>query len=217
MCLSFYTFSRHCGMLCNVLMGLFNVNSLVVVVEDSTSSCCITVKVFPQMTTESLKQQVYFRHLSLSQVQYDDFLKYQFGRVPHLFQMFLEYGFHPRVQRWIIGQCLCTDKRSLASYGVQQDGDTAFLYLLSARHARLTHQVLQQDQESALLHSPPLSFQTPQLPVSSTNGLLSCDRGAYSTLPSRLHSSSKTGKSYVPCKNCHHMFCSFGVCRQKVS
>uniref|UniRef100_A0A3P9LA94 RanBP-type and C3HC4-type zinc finger-containing protein 1 n=1 Tax=Oryzias latipes TaxID=8090 RepID=A0A3P9LA94_ORYLA len=140
--------------------------SLVVVVEDSTSSCCITVKVFPQMTTESLKQQ-----------------------------MFLEYGFHPRVQRWIIGQCLCTDKRSLASYGVHQDGDTAFLYLLSAYHARLTRQVLQQDQESALLHSPPLSFQTPQLPVSSTNGLLSCDRGAYSTLPSRLHSSSKTGES----------------------
>uniref|UniRef100_A0A8C7Z3B7 RanBP-type and C3HC4-type zinc finger-containing protein 1 n=1 Tax=Oryzias sinensis TaxID=183150 RepID=A0A8C7Z3B7_9TELE len=171
MCLSFYTFSRHCAMLCNVLMGLFNVNSLVVVVEDSTSSCCITVKVFPQMTTESLKQQ-----------------------------MFLEYGFHPRVQRWIIGQCLCTDKRSLASYGVHQDGDTAFLYLLSARHARLTHQVLQQDQESALLHSPPLSFQTPQLPVSSTNGLLSRDRGAISTLPSRLHMinsyrSSSSGES----------------------
>uniref|UniRef100_A0A8C8DXY6 RanBP-type and C3HC4-type zinc finger-containing protein 1 n=1 Tax=Oryzias sinensis TaxID=183150 RepID=A0A8C8DXY6_9TELE len=180
MCLSFYTFSRHCAMLCNVLMGLFNVNSLVVVVEDSTSSCCITVKVFPQMTTESLKQQVYFSHLFLSQVQYDDFLKYKFRRVPHYFQMFLEYGFHPRVQRWIIGQCLCTDKRSLASYGVHQDGDTAFLYLLSARHARLTHQVLQQDQESALLHSPPLSFQTPQLPVSSTNGLLSRDRGGWS-------------------------------------
>ncbi|TWW71114.1 Zinc finger-containing protein 1 [Takifugu flavidus] len=67
--------------------------SLAVVVEDSSSSCCVTVKVFPHMTTAALKQQV-----------------------------FLEYGFHPRVQRWVIGQCLCADQRSLASYGVHQDG-----------------------------------------------------------------------------------------------
>lgn len=103
--------------------------SLAVVVEDSSSSCCVTVKVLPQITTAALKQQV-----------------------------FLEYGFHPRVQRWVIGQCLCTDQRSLASYGVRRDGDTAFLYLLSARHSRLTRQLLQQDQESLLLasHPPPL-------------------------------------------------------------
>ncbi|KAL1006469.1 hypothetical protein UPYG_G00072770 [Umbra pygmaea] len=105
--------------------------SLAVVVEDSSSSCCVTVKVLPHLTIATLKQQV-----------------------------FLEYGFHPRVQRWVIGQCLCADQRSLASYGVRRDGDTAFLYLLSARHARLTRQLLQQDQESALLapqppHGPP--------------------------------------------------------------
>uniref|UniRef100_A0A4W6F9W5 RanBP-type and C3HC4-type zinc finger-containing protein 1 n=1 Tax=Lates calcarifer TaxID=8187 RepID=A0A4W6F9W5_LATCA len=113
--------------------------NLTVVVEDSSSSCCVTVKVYPHMTTAALKQQ-----------------------------MFLEYGFHPRVQRWVIGQCLCTNQRSLGSYGVRQDGDTAFLYLLSARHARLTLQVLQQDQESALLLSPPsLSLPTPPLPSTS--------------------------------------------------
>lgn len=33
-------------------------NSLTVVVEDSTSSCSVTVKVFPNMTTAALKQQV---------------------------------------------------------------------------------------------------------------------------------------------------------------
>ncbi|XP_018548639.1 ranBP-type and C3HC4-type zinc finger-containing protein 1 [Lates calcarifer] len=141
--------------------------NLTVVVEDSSSSCCVTVKVYPHMTTAALKQQ-----------------------------MFLEYGFHPRVQRWVIGQCLCTNQRSLGSYGVRQDGDTAFLYLLSARHARLTLQVLQQDQESALLLSPPsLSLPTPPLPSTSANGPSSQDRRPYTTLPPKLHTGSSTGGS----------------------
>uniref|UniRef100_A0A087XE52 Heme-oxidized IRP2 ubiquitin transferase 1 homolog n=1 Tax=Poecilia formosa TaxID=48698 RepID=A0A087XE52_POEFO len=140
--------------------------NLAVIVEDSSSSCCITVKVFPHMTTASLKQQ-----------------------------MFLEYGFHPRVQRWVIGQCLCTDLRTLASYGVRQDGDTAFLYLLSARHSRLTLQVLQKDQESALLLSPPSSFQNPSLPAAFTNGPISHDGRPFSTLPPRLHRTSNNGGS----------------------
>uniref|UniRef100_A0A8C7HX84 RanBP2-type domain-containing protein n=1 Tax=Oncorhynchus kisutch TaxID=8019 RepID=A0A8C7HX84_ONCKI len=93
-----------------------------------------------------------------------------------LFQVFLEYGFHPRVQRWVIGQCLCTEPRSLASYGVQRDGDTAYLYLVSARHARLTRQLFQQDQEGAHLTPPP----------PTSNGPLSQDWRGYSTLPSRL-------------------------------
>lgn len=118
---------------------------------------------------------------------------YFFGFLPH--QMFLEYGFHPRVQRWVIGQCLCTDQRSLASYGVHQDGDTAFLYLLSARHARLTRQVLQQDQESALLLGPPsLSLLTPPLSATSANGPSSLDRRPYTTLPARLRTSSNPGQ-----------------------
>uniref|UniRef100_A0A3Q2Z8F2 SHANK-associated RH domain interacting protein n=1 Tax=Hippocampus comes TaxID=109280 RepID=A0A3Q2Z8F2_HIPCM len=95
--------------------------TLSVVVEDVSSSCCFTVKVFPYMTVAALKQQV-----------------------------FVEYGFHPRVQRWVMGQCLCTDPRSLASYGVQRDGDTAYLYLISARQARITRQLFQQDLEGAL-------------------------------------------------------------------
>lgn len=33
-------------------------SSLAVVVEDSSSSCCVTVKVMPHMTVSSLKQQV---------------------------------------------------------------------------------------------------------------------------------------------------------------
>lgn len=123
--------------------------NLSVVVEDVSSSCCVTVKVFPYMTVAALKQQV-----------------------------FLEYGFHPRVQRWVIGQCLCTEPRTLASYGVQKDGDTAYLYLISARQARITRQLFQQDLESALLAPPP---------PPPGNGPMSQDRRGYSTLPTRLH------------------------------
>ncbi|KAG7275060.1 hypothetical protein CRUP_001780 [Coryphaenoides rupestris] len=103
--------------------------SLAVVVEDCSSSCCVTVKVFPHAT------------------------------------IFLEYGFHPRIQRWVIGQCLCSDHRSLASYGVRHHGDTAFLYLLLSRRARLSPQLVHRDQESALLTAvpPPAS---PSLPPS---------------------------------------------------
>ena len=115
--------------------------------------------------------------------------------------MFLQYGFHPWVQRWVIGQCLCADQRSLASYGVRRDGDTAFLYLLSARHARLTHQLLQQDQESALLvNSPAPSFSTPAPapsvlpPPPYSNGPSSQDRRPYSTLPPRLGAGINTGE-----------------------
>ncbi|XP_047187858.1 ranBP-type and C3HC4-type zinc finger-containing protein 1-like isoform X2 [Scophthalmus maximus] len=133
--------------------------SLSVVVEDVSSSCCVTVKVFPYMTVAALKQQV-----------------------------FLEYGFHPRVQRWVIGQCLCTEPRSLASYGVQKDGDTAYLYLISARQAHVTRQLFQQDLESALLAPPP----------PPGNGPSSQDWRAYSTLPSRLPHNNQGGGSNRP-------------------
>ncbi|XP_073704206.1 ranBP-type and C3HC4-type zinc finger-containing protein 1 isoform X2 [Garra rufa] len=132
--------------------------SLTVVVEDASSSCCVTVKVHPQVTVASLKQQ-----------------------------MFVEYGFHPRVQRWVIAQCLCSESRSLASYGIYRDGDTAFLYLLSARHACLSHQ---QDQENGL--SMPSTAAPPNAtlgPTPNTSGW----RG-YSTLPPRF-SHSSTGSS----------------------
>lgn len=46
-------------------------------------------------------------------------------------QVFSDFGFPPSVQRWVIGQSLCVPERSIASYGVWQDGDSAFLYLLS--------------------------------------------------------------------------------------
>ncbi|XP_060771438.1 ranBP-type and C3HC4-type zinc finger-containing protein 1 [Neoarius graeffei] len=119
--------------------------SLSVVLEDASSSCCVTVKVFPHTTVAALKQQV-----------------------------FVQYGFHPHVQRWVIGQCLCTDSRSLASYGVQRDGDIAFLYLVSRQK--------RQNQENFLLASTSSSGDA-QSVGNGPEGLLR----SYSTLPTRLH------------------------------
>ncbi|KAK0138831.1 RanBP-type and C3HC4-type zinc finger-containing protein 1 [Merluccius polli] len=139
---------------------------LTVIVEDCSSSCCVTIKVFPHAT------------------------------------VFLEYGFHPRVQRWVIGQCLCADQRSLASYGVRHHGDTAFLYLLSSRHAHLSPQLVHRDQESALLAGKPPPAASSLPPAGPTLGpgngpSWSLGYRSFSTLPLRLTPSSTTGTAGV--------------------
>uniref|UniRef100_A0A674I278 RanBP-type and C3HC4-type zinc finger-containing protein 1 n=1 Tax=Terrapene triunguis TaxID=2587831 RepID=A0A674I278_9SAUR len=101
-------------------------------VEDATCSANITIRVHAHMTIGTLRQQV-----------------------------FQDYGFHPSVQRWIIGQCLCVDDRTIGSYGIRKDGDTAFLYLLSAKRANLSEQRCEEDQVLVML--PP----APSLPDSS--------------------------------------------------
>uniref|UniRef100_A0A8B9EWG6 RanBP2-type domain-containing protein n=1 Tax=Anser cygnoides TaxID=8845 RepID=A0A8B9EWG6_ANSCY len=71
--------------------------------------------------------------------------------------VFQDYGFHPLVQRWIIGQCLCVDERTVSSYGIRRDGDTAFLYLLSAKRAELTQQRYEEDQQRKYNTLPSMS------------------------------------------------------------
>ncbi|CAN2390402.1 protein linear polyubiquitination, partial [Pristimantis euphronides] len=114
-------------------------------VEDATASVNISTYVNPHTTVAILKQQI-----------------------------FREYQFHPGIQRWIIGQCLCSDDRTVASYGIRKDGDTAFLYLLGGKQAKLAPQ----DQYTSNIY-PPYT-------------LLPCDeRAKYNTVPSR--SSPKSG------------------------
>ncbi|NXK57258.1 HOIL1 protein, partial [Chauna torquata] len=89
-------------------------------------------------------------------------------------QVFQDYGFHPLVQRWIIGQCLCVDERTVSSYGIRRDGDTAFLYLLSAKRAELTQQRYEEDQAQLMLNS--ISSQTDSTGAG--------EQRKYNTLPS---------------------------------
>ncbi|NWQ84665.1 HOIL1 protein, partial [Columbina picui] len=84
--------------------------SMAVGVEDATSSASITLRVCPHSTIAELKEQVRrgtgpaARHTAHT-------------GPPRSFsppQVFHDYGFHPLVQRWIIGQCLCVDDRTVS-------------------------------------------------------------------------------------------------------
>ncbi|KAM6164740.1 ranBP-type and C3HC4-type zinc finger-containing protein 1 [Rhynchocyon petersi] len=65
--------------------------------------------------------------------------------------VFLDYGFPPALQRWVIGQRLTRDQETLHSHGVRQDGDSAYLYLLSACNTSLSPQELQRERQLRML------------------------------------------------------------------
>ncbi|XP_058132154.1 sharpin [Dasypus novemcinctus] len=116
---------------------------LQVTVEDAASSAHVTLQVNPNCTVQTLQDQV-----------------------------FSEYGFPPAVQRWVIGQCLCVPERSLASYGVQQDGDPAFLYLLSAPRKASGHSPQHpQKMDGELGRLFPQSLGLPRAPKLATTSL----------------------------------------------
>ncbi|XP_069322868.1 sharpin isoform X2 [Eulemur rufifrons] len=107
----------------------------------SASSAHVVLQVYPHCTIAALQEQV-----------------------------FSEFGFPPAVQRWIIGQCLCVPERSLASYGVWQDGDPAFLYLLSApREAPGCSPQHPEKMDGELEHLLPPSMGLPRAPQPITS------------------------------------------------
>lgn len=63
------------------------------------------------------------------------------------FQISQDFGFHPTLQRWVIGKRLAQDQETLYSHGIRKSGDQAFLFILSANAAQLTRQQHNQDQE----------------------------------------------------------------------
>ncbi|XP_037535752.1 ranBP-type and C3HC4-type zinc finger-containing protein 1 [Nematolebias whitei] len=62
-----------------------------------------------------------------------------------------DFGFHPLLQRWVIGKRLALDQDSLYSHGIRMDGDQAFLFILSAQAAHLTRQQCMSDLEEQRL------------------------------------------------------------------
>uniref|UniRef100_A0A8D2J1R9 RanBP-type and C3HC4-type zinc finger-containing protein 1 n=1 Tax=Varanus komodoensis TaxID=61221 RepID=A0A8D2J1R9_VARKO len=99
--------------------------------------------------------------------------------------VFQDYGFHPCVQRWIIGQCLCVDDRTVGSYGIRKDGDTAFLYLLSAKGVNLSEQRYKEDRSRAVLQPAALPPTDTGMPRSgpSARGWPAGAEGGRSALP----------------------------------
>ncbi|XP_001917070.3 sharpin isoform X1 [Equus caballus] len=137
---------------------------LQVTVEDAASSAHVSLQVHPHCTIAALQEQV-----------------------------FSEFGFPPAVQRWVIGRCLCVPECSLASYGIQRDGDPAFLYLLSApREApgRSTQRPQKVDGELGRLF--PQSLGLPRAPQPASSSLpsplqpgWSCPSCTFINAPSR--------------------------------
>lgn len=70
--------------------------------------------------------------------------------------MFLDYGFPPALQQWVIGQRLARDQETLHSHGVRRDGDRAYLYLLSACNTSLNPQELQRQRQLRMLEGEAL-------------------------------------------------------------
>ncbi|XP_025778722.1 sharpin [Puma concolor] len=116
---------------------------LQVTVEDAASSAHVSLHVHPHCTIATLQEQV-----------------------------FSEFGFPPAVQRWVIGRRLCVPECSLASYGVQRDGDPAFLYLLSApREAPGRSPQRPQKMDGELSRLFPQSLGQPRAPLPATSSL----------------------------------------------
>ncbi|XP_037831134.1 ranBP-type and C3HC4-type zinc finger-containing protein 1 isoform X1 [Kryptolebias marmoratus] len=62
-----------------------------------------------------------------------------------------DFGFHPALQRWVIGKRLAQDQDTLYSHGIRKDGDQAFLFILSTHAAHLTRQQYMSDLEQQRL------------------------------------------------------------------
>ncbi|KAJ0023432.1 hypothetical protein NQD34_003331 [Periophthalmus magnuspinnatus] len=74
-----------------------------------------------------------------------------------------DFGFHPSLQRWVIGKRLAKDPETLFSHGIRQSGDQAFLFILSASAAHLTKHQHKLDQQQQVLEGIVETIQAMQL------------------------------------------------------
>ncbi|KAJ0068308.1 hypothetical protein NL108_004668, partial [Boleophthalmus pectinirostris] len=74
-----------------------------------------------------------------------------------------DFGFHPTLQRWVIGKRLAKDPETLYSHGIRQSGDQAFLFIQSASAAHLTKHQHKQEHEQQVLEGIVETMQAMQL------------------------------------------------------
>lgn len=58
-----------------------------------------------------------------------------------------DFGFHPLLQRWVVGKRLAQDHETLHWHGIRKSGDQVFLFIQSASAAHLTKHQHKLDQE----------------------------------------------------------------------
>lgn len=62
-----------------------------------------------------------------------------------------DFGFHPALQRWVIGKRLARDHETLHWHGIRQSGEQVFLFIQSASAAHLTKHQHKLDQEQQVI------------------------------------------------------------------
>ncbi|XP_065100557.1 ranBP-type and C3HC4-type zinc finger-containing protein 1 [Paramisgurnus dabryanus] len=62
-----------------------------------------------------------------------------------------DYGFHPTLQRWVIGKRLAQDKETLFRYGIRNDDDSVFLFIMAAKAVNLKREQERKDKEEKLI------------------------------------------------------------------
>ncbi|XP_051551048.1 ranBP-type and C3HC4-type zinc finger-containing protein 1-like [Myxocyprinus asiaticus] len=83
-----------------------------------------------------------------------------------------DYGFHPAVQRWVIGKRLAQDKETLFHYGVRNHDDSAFLFILTARATHLSHKQERKEKQDKRMDGiiENMEIMDPRLPVLVAKG-----------------------------------------------
>ncbi|KAM7422960.1 hypothetical protein PAMA_010816 [Pampus argenteus] len=114
-----------------------------------------------------------------------------------------DFGFHPLLQRWVIGKRLAQDTETLYSHGIRQNGDQAFLFILSAHAAHLTRHQHNLDQEQQRIDGIVESMQSIKLlprGVDSSGGEKTAPLEALQTPPPLPPKHSTVTKPALPPK-----------------
>ncbi|XP_062897139.1 ranBP-type and C3HC4-type zinc finger-containing protein 1 isoform X2 [Mobula hypostoma] len=106
-----------------------------------TSGTTITMNVFPYTTIAMLKTK-----------------------------MHKDYSFSPKLQQWIIAQRLAKDHETLSFHGIKKDGDTAYLYLLTAKQVAQTDPVQLPAEAPQVATDEPRPIREQLLPVLEARG-----------------------------------------------
>lgn len=111
-----------------------------------------------------------------------------------------DFGFHPLLQRWVIGKRLARDRETLYSHGIRESGDQAFLFILSANNAHLTRHQHKLDENQQRLDSIVDSMQTMNLLPRGADGGKRAPPPETNAPPPLLPRGQNVGRPAVPPK-----------------
>ncbi|KAF6722472.1 RanBP-type and C3HC4-type zinc finger-containing protein 1 [Oryzias melastigma] len=124
-----------------------------------------------------------------------------------------DFGFHPLLQRWVIGKRLAKDQDTLFSHGIRSNGDQAFLFIRSASSTHFTRHQHNLYQEQQLLESIVGSIPSVELHSRGCDGNAAVKKAPPPAAPPTPPKTYKFTKPVVPpkpqlgwaCKTCTYV------------